>query len=140
MNTTVRTVYSPVAVWRDLNVLSQRIAAAKKLFLFLDFDGTLAPIVSVPSLAVMPDETKALLRDFVRPEVVPVVISGRAIDDLQSRIGLPLIYVGNHGLEIKGSGLSYNVPEASKLHVQLLRLCNRLRTSLVPFAGALVEC
>lgn len=113
---------------------------ARPIFLFADFDGTLAPIVEVPSLAALPHDLKSILGDLAAAgEVVTVVISGRDLDDLQSRVGLPLIYAGNHGLEIRGRGLNYTVPEAQALRFELLAVCNELRASLSVFNGALVE-
>jgi len=130
-----------VEIWSDLGWVRRRIATARRMFLFLDFDGTLAPIVSVPSLAVLPEDLRSILRALAtNRDVVTAIISGRSVDDLQHRVGLPLIYVGNHGLEIRGSGLDYTVSEAQGLRVQLFAACNRLRASLEPFSGALVEC
>src|SRR5438270_11589495 len=96
----------------DLESIQRRIQQAERLFLFLDFDGTLAPIVRVPSLAVLPEDCKRELRILSgRSDVVTAVISGRGVDDLQERVGLPLIYAGYHGLEIRGAGIDYTVPE-----------------------------
>jgi len=132
---------APVDIWSNLGWVRRRIATARRLFLFVDFDGTLAPTVSVPSLAILPEDLRINLRALaMNRDVVTVIISGRAADDLQHRVGLPLIYVGNHGLEIRGAGLNYTVSEAQGLRFQLLAACNRLRASLEPITGALVEC
>jgi trehalose 6-phosphate phosphatase len=131
----------PTDIWSDLAGVRTRLSTARKLFLFLDFDGTLAPIVSVPSLAVLPEEFRRILRAMsVSTGVVPVIISGRTIDDLQERVGLPLVYAGDHGLEIRGMGLEYTVPAARVLRHRLLSICNRLRSIFEYFEGVLVEC
>ncbi|MFH0903089.1 MAG: trehalose-phosphatase [Pseudomonadota bacterium] len=74
--------------------------AWSKVLLAFDYDGTLAPIVSKPDLAVLRPTTRRLLEELVR--LYPcVVISGRAQRDLQRHlrgIGVREI-VGNHGLE-----------------------------------------
>ena len=66
----------------------------------LDFDGTLAPIVSRPEAAQMRTATRSLLTRAAA--LYPsVVISGRAFPDVEKRVrGLGLrSVVGNHGLE-----------------------------------------
>ena len=81
-----------------------RAPGAPPPFLFLDYDGTLTPIVAEPRLAVLRTE----VRDAVRraSERWPVaIVSGRDLLDVRDRVGIPgLVYVGNHGLEIEGPG------------------------------------
>lgn len=70
--------------------------------LFLDYDGTLTPIVQHPEDAVISEEMKEVLKECaVRLKVAAV--SGRDMDDLKSRINIPdLIYAGSHGFRISG--------------------------------------
>ncbi len=76
--------------------------AGKELFLCLDFDGTLAPIVEQPELAEMPDDIRSLLTELKKRHPI-AVISGRSLDDIRRRAGLPgLVYRGNHGAEMEG--------------------------------------
>jgi len=67
---------------------------------FLDYDGTLTPIVARPDLAVMDDDMRATVRRLA--ERVPVgVISGRDVADLRAKIGLDgIAYAGSHGFDI----------------------------------------
>jgi trehalose 6-phosphate phosphatase len=70
------------------------------VLLGFDFDGTLAPIVADPARAELRATTRRLLDELAR--LYPcVVISGRAVKDVQRRLtGIPLrAVVGNHGLE-----------------------------------------
>lgn len=91
---------------RPSNVLSARGRAAlaafveRNVLLAFDYDGTLAPIVSVPGHADMRPETRRLLR-LVARRYPCIVISGRALDDVTERLtGIPLWYVfGNFGHE-----------------------------------------
>src|SRR5574341_1483197 len=55
------------------------------------------------------DGTRAGLEQALRnPNIDTVIVSGRALADLQQMAGVPgLTYVGNHGFEIEGPGLSY---------------------------------
>ena len=74
--------------------------AWSNVLLGFDFDGTLAPIVSEPAKAALPPSTRRLLEELA--SLYPcVVISGRAVGDVQPRLaGIPLrAVIGNHGLE-----------------------------------------
>jgi trehalose 6-phosphate synthase/phosphatase len=72
------------------------------LFICLDFDGTLSPIVEEPELAAMPDDIRTTLTSLTGLHPV-AVISGRSLADIRKRAGLPgVICLGNHGAEMKG--------------------------------------
>ena len=75
--------------------------------MFVDYDGTLTPIVDDPTQARLPPGMRQALRACARrPDVDVVVLSGRALRDLQAIVGEPdLGYVGNHGFEIAVPGL-----------------------------------
>ncbi|MDX1656452.1 MAG: trehalose-phosphatase, partial [Candidatus Competibacteraceae bacterium] len=70
--------------------------------LFLDYDGTLTPIVERPELAIMADSMGDILRRLAA--LIPVaVISGRDLADVQRLVGLEEIYyAGSHGFDITG--------------------------------------
>lgn len=72
------------------------------LVLMLDVDGTLAPIVSHPSLARVPDATRRLVSTFAaRDDVRVVIVSGRAAADARRLVGASRAWVvGNHGAEV----------------------------------------
>ena len=53
---------APVEIWPNLGWVRRRIATARRVFLFVDFDGTLASTVSVPSLAILPEDLRIILR------------------------------------------------------------------------------
>lgn len=87
--------------------LAQRLGGARPA-VFLDYDGTLTPIVERPDLAVMGAGMKQVLGAL--GALCPVaIVSGRACDDVRSLVGIDNIYyAGNHGFEIegpKGSGI-----------------------------------
>ncbi len=91
-----------------------RVAAASSLVFYLDFDGTLAPIVVEPELARMAPETRTVLEELSKQEGILVcVVSGRSLADIKVRVGLSgLVYSGNHGLEIESESLRFVHPEA----------------------------
>jgi alpha,alpha-trehalase len=71
---------------------------------FLDFDGTLAPIVDRHQDASLPPQTRELLAELSSRRPVAIV-SGRDLDDLRERVGLEsLYYAGSHGFQLAGPG------------------------------------
>ena len=121
--------------------LAARVGAAGHLFLFLDFDGTLAPIVEDPDIAQMSVATRTVLRTLASKESLSLgIISGRSLHDLRERVGLKdIIYAGNHGLEISGAGLNL-VNSTAAMQVEPLRhLAQDLRNRLLHIPGVLVE-
>jgi len=124
-----------------LTEISSNVAAAHQLFLFLDFDGTLAPIGDDPDKAYMPAETRKALDELAMKDRVSLaIISGRALSDLRERVGLKgIIYAGNHGLEISGPGMEFVEPAAAQQIKALGELARHLRTRLHGIPGAEVE-
>jgi len=106
--------------------------------LFLDYDGTLSPIAPRPEMAVLPEETRDVLRRL--SERFPVVIvSGRGREDVAALVDLPgLTYAGSHGFDIAG-------PESLRLEVgegipeKIETAAERVRQDLQGIAGVLVE-
>lgn len=72
---------------------------------FLDYDGTLTPIVERPDLAVLDESVRATIRRLAA--LCPVaVVSGRDLDDVARHVGLDeLVYAGSHGFDIRGPSL-----------------------------------
>lgn len=87
-----------------------------KPLLFLDFDGTLAPIVEHHEQAAISEDMRSLVKELAGKFPVAVV-SGRGLADVKKRVGLPkLFYAGSHGFEISGPhGFSKDNEEAVKL-------------------------
>ena len=51
----------------------------RELFIFLDYDGTLTPIVATPDLAVLSDSMRTTIRDL-SANYKTSIVSGRATD------------------------------------------------------------
>jgi trehalose-phosphatase len=99
--------HRPVAV--DPDVLARRLAN-RRVLLCLDYDGTLVPIAARPHLALFDAAGQRLLRRLARHLPVAVV-SGRSLASLRRLVAVPgLVYVGNHGLEISGPRMRFEMP------------------------------
>ncbi|XP_054815670.1 trehalose-phosphate phosphatase A [Prosopis cineraria] len=77
-------------------------AKGKRIALFLDYDGTLSPIVDNPECAFMSDNMRAAVKKVA--ELFPTaIISGRSRDKVYEFVGLTeLYYAGSHGMDIIG--------------------------------------
>jgi trehalose 6-phosphate phosphatase len=79
--------------------------APERSAIFLDVDGTLAPIVERAEDAAVPEETRALLADLAQRYALVACVSGRAAEDARRLVGLPqLTYAGSHGAELLEPG------------------------------------
>ncbi|KAA8492188.1 Trehalose-phosphate phosphatase B [Porphyridium purpureum] len=86
---------------KQMQLLKER-CRGKQIYLMVDYDGTLAPIVQDPSAAHISEETRDLLRALAR--FFPVaVVSGRSLIKLYQFVQLDSVYyAGSHGFEIAG--------------------------------------
>jgi trehalose-phosphatase len=109
--------------------------------LYLDFDGTLTPIVPEPSEARLDESVRrALLAILGTRQITIGVISGRGVHDLQTRVGVTdIVYAGNHGLEILGPGLRFVDSTALSSMEELQNVSNQLVASLWPIPGIRLE-
>lgn len=131
----------PQLLFDHLSDFESLLRASRRVLLFLDFDGTLAPIVEIPEQAEMRPETRVILERLSQNQLCSVVIvSGRALIDIRERVGLAnLIYAGNHGLEISGGGLNFVEPDAVQRIKLLGELSRRLRERLRHVPGVVIE-
>ncbi|KAK3128762.1 hypothetical protein QOZ80_6BG0466010 [Eleusine coracana subsp. coracana] len=81
-------------------------AKGKKVVMFMDYDGTLSPIVTDPDRAFMSAEMRAAVRDVAK--LFPTaLVTGRCLEKVYSFVGLSeLYYAGSHGMDIKGPSSS----------------------------------
>lgn len=113
----------------------------KHIFLFLDYDGTLAPIVDYPDKAVISEEVRNLLKDLsAKPRCHVGVISGRALNDVEKMVGLEnIIYAGNHGLEIEGPKIKFESQISPRFQSIIRHIKDELSNRLSEIEGILVE-
>ena len=92
------------------------LGSGERAALFLDFDGTLTPIVSDPDSAIStPRRSESSLALAEAPHLDVAVVSGRMLSDLRARVpNAGLTLVGNHGLELEGPGIHWRHPEVEQ--------------------------
>jgi len=72
--------------------------------IFLDYDGTLTPIVDDPAEATLPEPTKKTMKRLAAQYSV-AIISGRDLADVKSMVGIKdIAYAGSHGFDISSPG------------------------------------
>ena len=123
----------------SLEEIKKRVAG-RWIAVFLDYDGTLTPIVDDPAKALIQDSMRdALMGLSARCAVV--IISGRDLKDVQEKVGIDdMVYAGSHGFDIAG-------PKGTRIRFQrgedFLPLLDaaegRLEEQLKPVSGAMVE-
>ncbi|CAL5082984.1 unnamed protein product [Urochloa decumbens] len=87
-----------------LNAFEKIVAygKGKKTVLFLDYDGTLSPIVDEPDNAIMSDQMREVVRNAAL-HLPTAIISGRSCDKVFDFVKLTeLYYAGSHGMDIMG--------------------------------------
>jgi alpha,alpha-trehalase len=118
------------------------VAAAgdRRLAVFLDYDGTLSPIVDRPEEASLPEATRAVMARLARRLPVAVV-SGRDLDDLRGRVDVPgLTFAGSHGFRVGlPDGRVVDHEEARAAWPALERAATRLAEALADCPGVQVE-
>lgn len=104
----------PDALSKETNLLAK--INNFKVAVFLDYDGTLTPIVPHPEEAVISAQMRQTISALSQVAMV-TVISGRNKSNIQELINLANIYyIGNHGFDIEG-------PDKSGIHFEVGHEC-----------------
>jgi len=114
------------------------VGGGDELAVFLDYDGTLTPIISQPDQAVLMDSTRAILRTLAAKMPV-AILSGRELKDVRKRVDIDrIVYAGSHGFDIAGpSGLRKEM--ATEFLPRLDMIEKELGNQLAGIAGARME-
>ncbi|WVZ66752.1 hypothetical protein U9M48_015933 [Paspalum notatum var. saurae] len=129
----------------------EALGAAKgmKAVVFLDYDGTLSPIVADPDRAFMSDEMRDAVRR-VAEQFPTAIVSGRSKDKVFEFVKLTeLYYAGSHGMDIEGPAKQSNHVQANAEAVRyqagseflpvIEEVYHTLTARMEPIAGAMVE-
>ena len=112
----------------------------KKAALFLDYDGTLTPIVEHPDNAFMSEEMREVVRQLAA--VTPVaVVSGRDRNKVRDFVKLDkLVYAGSHGFDIAGPNQAQiQYEEGNRFLPALDKAQKEISESVKGINGSLVE-
>ncbi|UCC95747.1 MAG: trehalose-phosphatase [Candidatus Omnitrophota bacterium] len=111
----------------------------KRPVFFLDYDGTLTPIVERPELAVISSDMKKTLERMCKHFTVAIV-SGRLREDVQNLVGIEgIFYAGSHGFDISGPDFSFVLPEAQEAIPLIAQAIKTLKRNLESIKGVLIE-
>lgn len=124
-----------LSCWPELTARLQ----GRKLVVFLDYDGTLSPIVENPDRAFLPEATRDVMRALAARCPVAVV-SGRGRDKVTAFVALDeLYYAGSHGFDIAGPQTEIRWQPDAGLLDHMARASARLRELLADIAGVEIE-
>ncbi len=115
--------------------------AERHLAVFLDYDGTLTPIVEHPEAAYLSASMRSALSFLLKARVPVAVISGRDLADVAQRVGLDgVYYAGCHGFDIAGPPGCRQTPFEAEAALPALDAAElALRETLCAIDGAQVE-
>ncbi|MEC7838461.1 MAG: trehalose-phosphatase [Chlamydiota bacterium] len=118
----------------------KQLIKGKQVAVFLDYDGTMTPIVSRPDLAILSEEMRETLQNLIDVHTV-AIISGRDCLDVQNLVGLDgIFYAGSHGNDIRGPGReNFQNNEAESFVSSINEAEKELRDRLSHIDGALIE-
>ncbi|XP_047150652.1 probable trehalose-phosphate phosphatase C [Vigna umbellata] len=106
-------------------------ATGKRIILFLDYDGTLSPIVNDPDRAFMSEEMRATVHE-VASYFPTAIISGRSRDKVQDFVKLNnLYYAGSHGMDIMAPSMPITSSAGEHIEIAINKSCTE-----VPFQPA----
>jgi trehalose 6-phosphate phosphatase len=115
--------------------------AGKHTVLFLDYDGTLAPIAEKPGGVSLPSETKDTLWELAKILGCKLaIISGRELGDLKKMVDIQdIVYAGNHGLEIEGPKINFKSPITQQMRLDIKSIKKVASRRLSKVKGILIE-
>ncbi|MCF7870261.1 MAG: trehalose-phosphatase [Candidatus Omnitrophica bacterium] len=111
----------------------------EKIIFFLDYDGTLTPIVEKPDMAKISKSMQEAVKKLSQKYPVSIV-SGRRREDVQSLVGIEgLFYAGSHGFDIKGPDFQVIQPKAKEVIPLVSEIIKLFHSELDKIEGVIVE-
>ncbi|XP_066351032.1 probable trehalose-phosphate phosphatase 6 isoform X1 [Miscanthus floridulus] len=124
-----------------LGMFDQVVAASKgkQIVVFLDYDGTLSPIVDDPDAAYMSDTMRRAVRSVAK-HFPTAIVSGRCRDKVFEFVKLAeLYYAGSHGMDIKGPAKGSRHTKAAKAKGVLFQPASQFLPMIEQVHDSLVE-
>ncbi len=115
--------------------------ADREIRLFLDFDGTLAPIRKHPDNAALSADRRRLLERLASLEDVTVaIVTGRSVRDIRRLVRIRnAVYIGNHGFELKRPGSALFRMGNARTEKTMKTLAGALKRAFAREKGVLVD-
>jgi len=111
----------------------------KQLVLFLNYDGTLTPIVDKPESAQLDSEMRDIIAQLAKKHIVSIV-SGRDPEDVKKLVGVEnVIYAGNHGFDILGQRFSMIQNKGKRITPIIHAITIKLKSELKTIPGIIFE-
>ena len=111
----------------------------KEAIVFIDYDGTLTPIVERPELAELSEEIRQALR-VLAAKCTVAVVSGRDLADVRDLVAIDeILYAGCHGFDISGPEGHLDYPQGLDYLPDLDLAEQSLRKLLQEVPGCQVE-
>ncbi|KKR31229.1 MAG: hypothetical protein UT63_C0078G0009 [Candidatus Gottesmanbacteria bacterium GW2011_GWC2_39_8] len=128
-------------LWNHLKSIESNIKKAARTTLFLDFDGTLSPLRSIPQQSKLPKQTKSVLEKLASMEHLHLaIVSGRTLSDIKARVGIEgIMYSGSHGMEWEYRGRCFTAEVPSETLEALKAIKLEMEDISQNFKGSLVE-
>lgn len=123
-----------------LPLIEMAMKNKKEIVLFLDYDGTLTPIVDRPQ-DVRLAETMRKNLVCLSKNYLTVIISGRQLDDLKQQVNIPTIfYAGNHGFEFDNIKTTDPVYQKKYIFINDINsIYQQLTQTLKEIPGCIIE-
>lgn len=131
-------IEAPTPALESVEIIDRLLGDATAVF--LDYDGTLTPIVDDPADATISDDDRSILRALA--DKVPLaIVSGRGLDDVRSMVDVDgLTYSGSHGFEIElADGRRMDQDKAASAVPQLDQAEKALVANARDLTGVFVE-
>ena len=129
--------------WDAEKKTKNKIFSKEKKLIFLDFDGTLVSIASTPDAVNLDPEIKKILRNLSGTgHARLVILSGRPLKELSAYLKMKnIILAGNHGLEIKGGGISLpaRAKQARRLRHFIGLVSQKFKIAFNYYSGVWIE-
>lgn len=129
-------------IYNHLNIIYYKIDKADKIYLFLDYDGTLVYFKNRPKDVITPDKVKTILHNLSQnPKFNIFIISGRTLHEIKQLIDIKgLSFAALHGLQIElSSGKSFFWKEVKNLRPTLEKLKEILLYKFKDEKGLFIE-
>jgi trehalose 6-phosphate phosphatase len=119
--------------------VADALLRGKESGLFLDIDGTLAPIEPNPDAVSIAERLRQAIDRLAR-SVHVVLVSGRGVGDALKIVGLDSVtYAGNHGTEWRAGGETFVLPEAKEYVERIHRIASAAKERFASLPGIFTE-